>query len=67
MGDSVEFYVKDRQMPFLTVSSSFQPNDDDLINIKKKTWRVIGRSFTVDNSDSSEKSMRCNVIVECAK
>ncbi len=65
MNDTVEFYEDGHQRPFLIVNSSFQPNDDDLVNIKKQTWKVIGRSFTVDYADDFQnRKMRCVVIVE---
>jgi hypothetical protein len=66
--DSVEFYEDGHLGPFLIVDSNFQPNDGDEISIKKETWIVIGRSFSVDYSDDSrEKAMRCNIIVERKK
>lgn len=34
-----------------TVESSFAPDRDDLVNIRKKTYKVIGRTFTVDHSE----------------
>lgn len=68
MKDIVEFYLEKHTHPFLIVDSSFQPNDGDLISISKVTYKVIGRSFSVDHSDQrSSRSMRCNVIVEKVK
>jgi len=65
MPDKLEFYLEDKQMPFLTLDSSFQPNDGDLVNIKGVTYEVLGRSFTVDHADKmAERSIRCNVIVK---
>ena len=64
MSDTVEFYENGKQRPFLTVDSSFQPDDGDLISIKGKTYKVLGRSFAVDYVGEPHKAMRCNVIVE---
>jgi len=64
MSDTVEFYENGKQRPFLIVDSAFQPNDDDLISIKGKTYKVLGRSFSVDYVGEPLKAMRCNVIVE---
>lgn len=60
----VEFFMKGVQRPFCIVDAEFQPSTDDLINIEGKTYRVLGRSFTVDYAHAPNKSMRCNVIVE---
>lgn len=49
----------------LRVDSSFAPMEGELINIKKVTYRVVGRSFTVDHADDVfERQVRCNIIVE---
>ena len=64
MSDTVEFYHNGSQRPFLVVDSSFQPDDGDLINIKALTYKVMGRSFSVDYSDEPGKRIRCNVIVK---
>ena len=62
--DSIEFFEDKSKTPFLTVDSSFQPNDADLISIEGKTWEVIGRSFSVDYARTGNQRMRCNVIVK---
>lgn len=64
MSDTMEIYVNNHQIPFLIIESSFQPNEGDLINIRKVTYKVVGRSFTVDHADEPGRSVRCNVIVE---
>lgn len=64
MADKLEFYDGDKQQPFLTLASSFQPNDGDLINIRKVTYKVVGRSFTVDHAGEVDESIRCNVILK---
>jgi hypothetical protein len=61
----VEFYLGTSQHPLCTGDAEFQPNDGDLVNISKVTYKVLARSFTVDYADSFvERRMRCNVIVE---
>lgn len=60
----VEIYRNKSQTPFAAVDSEFQPNDGDLINIQGVTWKVLGRSFTIDDSGGPMQRMRCNVIVE---
>ncbi len=67
MSDRVEFYLDKKAQPFCSVASSFQPNDGDLVNIKKVTYVVLGRSFTVDTDGFGLTKMRCNVIVEKVK
>lgn len=65
MSDKIEFYHDDKQMPFLTIESSFQPNEGDFVNIQKVTYEVIGRSFTVDHAETPQlRQVRCNVIVK---
>ena len=66
MTDTVEFYREASQHPFCAVAASFQPHAGDLVNIKGETWVVVGRSFSVDHSDTPSKAMRCNVIVHPA-
>lgn len=52
----------------LALDSSFAPDEGDLINIKGQTYRIVGRSFTIDRSDDPfERQVRCNVIVELAE
>lgn len=67
MPDRVEFYEDGVSSPFLWLESSFQPADGDLISILGKTWKVIGRSFSVDYADKTHRQMRCNVIVRAAE
>ena len=64
MNETLEFYLDNSLNPFLVVNTSYQPLDGDLINIKKETFVVIGRSFTVDHSLLPSRTMRCNIIVE---
>ena len=65
MKNCVEFYLGASHMPFCTVDAEFQPNEGDYVSIKGCTYKVIGRSFTVDHADRfTERNMRCNVIVE---
>lgn len=63
--DVVEIWLGDTTL--LRFQSSFAPEEGELINISKKTYRVVGRSFTIDHSDDPfELQARCNVIVEPA-
>ena len=49
----------------LAADSSFAPDEGELINIRKATYRVVGRSFTIDHADDlRERQVRCNIIVE---
>lgn len=65
MADSIEMYLGDEQRPFLFLDSSFAPEKGDLINLEKKTYIVLGRSFTVDYASlPRQKRIRCNVIVK---
>ena len=49
----------------LAIDSSFAPAEGDLINIKKVTYQVMGRSFTIDHADDiALRQVRCNIIVE---
>lgn len=49
MSDAVEFFLGDRLL--VAVDSSHAPDRGDLVNIRKQTYRVIGRTYTVDHSD----------------
>jgi hypothetical protein len=63
--DRLEIWVGKALM--LAIDSSFAPLEGELINIKRVTYRVVGRSFTIDQADDSfERQVRCNVIVEPA-
>lgn len=62
MGDRIEFWIG--KSILLAIDSSFAPVDGDLINIQKITYRVIGRSFTVDYANTPQRQMRCKVILE---
>ena len=61
--DRLEIWLNDRIL--LGVDSSFAPAEGELINIKKITYRVVGRSFSVDHADDLfERQVRCNITVE---
>lgn len=61
--DVIEMWVGERTL--LRVNSSFAPSEGELINIQKRTYRVVGRSFTVDHADDPfQTQVRCNVILE---
>lgn len=67
MSDKLELYFEGKTHPFLTIASSFQPNDGDLINVKGVTYVVLGRSFTIDYAGQAHESVRCNCIVKKQK
>ena len=67
MKDSIEFYLNDSLRPFLIINSSFQPEEGDLVNINNITYKVIGRSFTIDYSETPGRAIRCNLIVDTLK
>lgn len=48
--DAIEFHLGPRTL--LAMESSHAPDRGDLINIAKVTYRVIGRTYTVDNSEN---------------
>lgn len=62
--DVVEFYRNKVMQPFLCIESSFAPQDNDLINIRGETYKVLGRSFSVDYAGTMQQRVRCNVILE---
>lgn len=64
--DKIEFYLVGSEHPFESVFSSFAPIDGDLVNIRKVTYLVVGRSLTMDTEVLGAKKMRCNVIVKKA-
>lgn len=64
--DRLEIWLGDKLM--FGLDSSFAPVEGELINIRKITYKVVGRSFSVDYADDMyERSIRCNVIVEPVK
>ncbi len=44
--DAIEFHMPDGLI--LTVESSHAPDRGDKVNINKRTYKVIGRTYTVD-------------------
>jgi hypothetical protein len=46
--DQVEFHFPDGEV--LAVESSHAPDRGDLVNIRKVTYCVIGRTYTVDHA-----------------
>ena len=64
MNDRIEFYHKDKLMT--SVRSSIVPTVGSLINIQKKTWEIVGVTFTLDHSGEAfqDRSMRINVELE---
>ena len=64
--DRLEIWLGDRLM--MAVDSSLAPAEGELINIRKVTYRVVGRSFSIDHADDPySRQVRCNVIVEEVK
>lgn len=49
MNDQIEFHLDDRLLT--TANSSHAPDRGDLVNIQNVTYRVVGRTYTVDYSD----------------
>ena len=61
--DIVEIWLGDQVL--LRINSAFAPAEGDLINIAKVTYRVIGRSFSIDHTiHVALRQFRCNVIVQ---
>lgn len=56
--DGIEFHLGERVL--LSMESSHAPDRGDLVNIRKVTYRVIGRTYTVDHADEPrERQMVC--------
>jgi hypothetical protein len=64
MTDQVELYLMGKEYPFARVASSFQPQEGEYVNLLGTTWRVVGRSFTIDDGQAR---MRCILIVRKAR
>lgn len=61
--DILEVWLGDALL--LRADSSFAPMEGELINISRTTYRIVGRSFTIDHADDPfERQVRCNIIVE---
>ena len=61
--DMLEFWIG--QTVIQSIESSHAPVAGDLVSIRGRTLRVIGRSYALDHADRSyQRAMRCNVIVE---
>ena len=59
-GDQIEFHLGDGMI--LAMASSHAPDRGELVNIRKTTYRVIGRTFTVDYADDArQRAMVCIV------
>lgn len=59
MGDTIEFYHDDQLIA--AVKSSFAPRKGEKINIKNKTYIVVGRTYTVDYA--GERFAHCVCVV----
>lgn len=46
--DAIEFHVGNRCI--LEIDSSHAPDRGDKVNINKRTYKVIGRSYTIDHA-----------------
>ena len=58
MSDEIEIYASGGLIA--SVSSSFAPEREEIINIRSVNYRVIGRTFTIDHFDESgRKSVVC--------
>jgi hypothetical protein len=61
--DGIEFHVGERIL--LSMESGHAPDRGDLVNIRKVTYRVIGRTYTVDHADEArERQMVCVINLE---
>lgn len=68
MADEIEFYCGD--ILVLAMKSSHAPSPNDLVNILKITYRVVGRTYTVDHAAAPYmRAMVCviNMIREDVK
>ena len=64
--DRLEIWLGDKLM--FGADSSYAPQENELINIRKITYRVVDRSFTVDHADEMhDRQVRCKIIVEPLK
>jgi len=59
MTDAIEFHLGNQVI--LAMESSHAPDRGDLVNIRKVTYRVVGRTYTIDHA--SEPRMRQIVCV----
>jgi hypothetical protein len=63
VNDVVEYYLDDKL--FIRLFSSITPEVGEKINIGKKIYEVVCRSYCVDYSERViyERQMRCNVEI----
>ncbi|MBC8037584.1 MAG: hypothetical protein H7X89_10255 [Rhizobiales bacterium] len=60
MSDGIEFRLGDRML--LAMETSHAPDRGDLVNIRKTDYRVIGRTYAVDDAnDPRLREMVCIV------
>jgi hypothetical protein len=65
MGDWIEFHFGDRIL--LSLESSHAPDRGDLVNMRSVTYRVIGRTYTIDHADRPrERKTVCVINLELA-
>lgn len=63
MPDMIEFWVDGGAIAF--VNSSHAPDRGDKVNIRKVTYRVIGRTYALDQADEPrQRQMVCIINLE---
>jgi len=64
--DQIEFHLGDRIL--VVADSSHAPDRGDLVNIRKVTYTVIGRTYTVDHSDEPrQRRVVCVINLEATR
>lgn len=58
--DRIEFYLGDACVS--RIESSHAPDRGDKVNIRKTTYVVVGRSYTVDHADEFWQRSLCCVV-----
>ena len=62
MRDRLELYSP--QGLEAALDTSIVPDVGELLSIRKATWRVVRRTYAVDDADNRNIRMRCNVDIE---
>lgn len=64
MLNKIEIHLDIDKPPIARIDTTFQPEVGEYINIKKTTYKIIHRSWTVDYSGQPHQEMCCTLIVK---
>ena len=65
MTDTIEFYLEGKDKYVVGLKSSHNLSKGDLISIKGVVYKVLRKTFAVDNNNLYDRpSLRCNIDLQ---